>query len=141
MNRVYSRSRQIARARLLARRAIAKLEYGSDVRSSEWIAFLYFLYLAVVCWLRPLPTSRRLLVTCTSMAVAAAIGTMATSAPMVVRDWTPLLYVTVGYYLTGRLFVEPSAALESWLRGVGPQIAWRSDQAVQPLARMDCRVP
>jgi membrane-associated phospholipid phosphatase len=92
------------------------VEYGSDVRSSEWIAFLYFLYLAVVCWLRPLPTSRRLLVTCTSMAVAAAIGTVAASAPPVVRDWTPLLYVTVGYYLTGRLFVEPSAALESWLR-------------------------
>src|ERR1700730_7810702 len=99
-----------------SKRAIAKLEYGSDVRSSEWIAFLYFLYLAVVCWLRPLPTSRRLLVTCTSMAVAAAIGTVAASAPPVVRDWTPLLYVTVGYYLTGRLFVEPSAALELWLR-------------------------
>jgi membrane-associated phospholipid phosphatase len=86
------------------------------VRSSEWIAFLYFLYLAVVCWLRPLPASRRLFVTGTSLALAAAIATVAGWAPPYVRDWTPLLYVTAGYYLTGRLFVGPSLALESWLR-------------------------
>jgi membrane-associated phospholipid phosphatase len=97
-------------------RVVAKLEYGSNVRSSEWIAFLYFLYLAGVCWLRPLPASRRLLVTGASLTLAAAIGAVALYAPAGVRDWAPLLYVTVGYYLTGRLFVKPSPALESWLR-------------------------
>jgi membrane-associated phospholipid phosphatase len=86
------------------------------VRSSEWIAFLYFLYLAVVCWLRPLPTTRRLFVTVTSLVLMGAIGTVAAFAASFVRDWTPLVYVTAGYYLTGRLFVGPSTVLEAWLR-------------------------
>ena len=86
------------------------------MRSSEWIAFLYFVYLAIVCWLRPLSASRRLQVTGVSAALAATIRIVAIWAPPAVRDWTPLLYVTVGYYLIGRLFVEPSGTLESWLR-------------------------
>lgn len=86
------------------------------VRSSEWLAFLYFVYLAVVCWLRPLPASRRLLVTGVSLALATAIRAVAAWVPALVRDWTPLLYVAVGYYATGWLFVDPSEALESWLR-------------------------
>ncbi len=91
------------------------LRYRSPVRSSEWVAFLYFVYLAGICWLRPLSSSRRLLVTCASMALAAAIYYVATTAPPVVRDWAPLVYVGVGYYATGWLFVAPSAALEGWL--------------------------
>jgi membrane-associated phospholipid phosphatase len=86
------------------------------VRSSEWVALLYFLYLAGVCWLRPVSSSRRLLVTGVSLALAAAIYAV-TTAPSVVRDWTPLVYVGVGYYATGWLFVAPSEPLEAWLRG------------------------
>jgi membrane-associated phospholipid phosphatase len=84
------------------------------VRSSEWIAFLYFLYLAVVCWLRPLPLSRRLSVTGMSLVLAVVIFTLAT-APLAIRDWAPFVYVSFGYYVTGWLFVEPSVALEAWL--------------------------
>jgi membrane-associated phospholipid phosphatase len=83
------------------------------VRSSEAVAFAYFLYLATVCWLRPLPT-RRLLVTALS-SLAAAIVFAARSAPPFIRDWIPLLYILAAYYLTGRLFVAPSEALERWL--------------------------
>jgi membrane-associated phospholipid phosphatase len=72
------------------------------------------LYLAVVCWLRPVPQSRRFLVTGVSLALAAAIRIFA-NGPLLVRDWAPLLYVTVGYFLTGQLFVTPSEKLESWL--------------------------
>jgi membrane-associated phospholipid phosphatase len=85
------------------------------VRSSEWIAFLYFLYLAVVCWLRPMRASPRLLVTGVSLAMAATIRTVASGAPPLVRDWTPFLYVSVAYYLTGRLFDKHSETLEAWL--------------------------
>jgi membrane-associated phospholipid phosphatase len=85
------------------------------VRSSEWVALLYFLYLAVVCWLRPLPRFRRLIITSVSVALVAAIWITASTAPSFVRDWAPFLYVSVGYYLTGFLFVAPSAALEAWL--------------------------
>jgi len=85
------------------------------VRSSEWVALLYFIYLAVVCWLRPLPPFRRLIITSVSVALVAAIRITASIAPSFVRDWTPFLYVSVGYYLTGFLFVAPSAELEAWL--------------------------
>jgi hypothetical protein len=85
------------------------------VRSSEWIAFLYFLYLAIVCWLRPLPVSRRWSVTGVSLALAAAILALASIAPARARDWLPMVYVSFGYYVTGWLFVKPSEALEAWL--------------------------
>ena len=85
------------------------------MRSSEWIAFIYFVYLALVCWLRPLASSRRLLVTAVSLALSGAIVIFAVGAPSFVRDWLPFLYVSAGYYLTGFLYVGPSEALESWL--------------------------
>lgn len=84
------------------------------MRCSEWIAFLYFVYLACVCWLRPLPRRRRLLVTSVSLALLAAIW-IGRTVPTLIRDWAPLVYVSVGYYLTGRLFVAPSIRFESWL--------------------------
>ena len=85
------------------------------MRSSEWVAFLYFVYLAGVCWLRPLPASRRRFVTGVGVAAAAIVQTVAVAAPLSVRDWAPFGSVTLAYYLTGYLFVKPSAALESWL--------------------------
>jgi membrane-associated phospholipid phosphatase len=91
------------------------LGYRSTVRSSEWVAFLYFSYLAVVCWLRPLSSSRRLSVTGLSLLLAATIFTTASVAPMRVRDWMPCVYVSFGYYVTGWLFVTPSKSLEAWL--------------------------
>ena len=86
-----------------------------SVRSSEWIALLYFLYLGIVCWLRPVLPLRRLLITGVSAAQIVMIGLVARNTPSYVRDWAPFLYVSVGYYLTGYLFVAPSRALEAWL--------------------------
>jgi membrane-associated phospholipid phosphatase len=99
------------------------------VRSSEWIAFLYFLYLAGICWMRPLGASRRLRLTALSLALAAAIYAIAATAASVVRDWTPLVYVSVGYYATGWLFVAPSEALEAWL------VAWDRKWLGDPTTR------
>ena len=86
------------------------------MRSAEDVAFFYFLYLAGICWLRPLPPSRRLFVTAVSLLTAAGVFAAA-RAPIVVRVWAPLGYIGVGYYLTGRLFVRPSERLETWLMG------------------------
>ena len=85
------------------------------MRSSEWVAFSYFIYLAAVCWLRPLPIKRRLSVTGVSVPLAGTIVGVAFLAPMIVRDWMPFVYVSFGYYVTGWLFVQPSEALEAWL--------------------------
>lgn len=86
-----------------------------SVRSSEWIALLYFLYLGTVCWLRPVPVVRRLVITAISAVQIASIWIVAREMPSYVRDWTPFVYVSVGYYLTGYLFVAPSPHLEAWL--------------------------
>jgi membrane-associated phospholipid phosphatase len=85
------------------------------VRSSEWIALSYFAYLGVVCWLRPVARSRRLLLTGVSAALVVTIRSVAAAAPETVRNWAPFAYVTVAYYMTGRLFVHHSAPLENWL--------------------------
>ena len=85
------------------------------MRSSEWIALLYFLYLATVCWLRPVPAARRLIITGISALLVAAIWFVAHRAPGYARDWAPFLYVSVAYYLTGHLFVAASLDLEAWL--------------------------
>ncbi len=85
------------------------------MRSSEWVALLYFIYLALVCWLRPVQPFRRLIITSVSVALVFTIWITASVAPSFVRDWTPFFYVSVGYYLTGLLFVAPSAELEAWL--------------------------
>ncbi len=80
------------------------------MRSSDWVALLYFLYLAGVCWLRPLPASRRLYVTAISLATAGLVLASRGMSP-VVHNWVPLVYIGVGYYLTGRLFVAPFGML------------------------------
>jgi membrane-associated phospholipid phosphatase len=87
------------------------------VRSSEWISLLYFLYLGIVCWLRPLPFGRRALIAGVSLALIGAIIGIAVDASGPIRDWAPLVYISFGYYLTGRLFVRPSERLERWLMG------------------------
>jgi len=85
------------------------------VRPSEQIAFLYFVYLVVVCWLRPLPARSRALLTALSLALIAVIPAVATKSSLLVRDWAQLVYIGFGYFLTGYLFTTPSAPLESWL--------------------------
>ena len=59
--------------------------------------------------------SRRLVITLVSAALVAIIWIVARATPSVVRDWAPFLYVSVGYYLTGYLFIAPSPMLEAWL--------------------------
>jgi membrane-associated phospholipid phosphatase len=50
-----------------------------------------------------------------SAVLVAVISIVARDAPAFARDWAPFLYVSVGYYLTGHLFVAPSLRLEAWL--------------------------
>jgi membrane-associated phospholipid phosphatase len=89
--------------------------YCSNVWTSERIAIGYFVYLAVVCWLRPLPAGRRVVIAGASAVMIGAVLWTARSAPVVVRQWSPLASILAGYYLSGLLFVSPSPAIESWL--------------------------
>ena len=65
--------------------------------TSERIALAYFAYLAVVCWLRPIGSVRRLRLSLAAVGGGIAVWRMA-SAPAVIRLWAPLAYILVGYY-------------------------------------------
>jgi membrane-associated phospholipid phosphatase len=85
------------------------------LRVSESIAFTYFLYLAIVCWLRPLSNRRRFEIAGVSIAMLILIRFVATHASTVVRDWAPGAYILPGYYLPGRFYERPSTRIETWL--------------------------
>ena len=85
------------------------------MRASESLAFVYFLYLAIVCWFRPLSWRRRLEVTAGAALMAMLVRSIAMAAPSAVRDWAPAVYILAGYFLPGRFFERPSTSIERWL--------------------------
>lgn len=85
------------------------------MRASESIAAAYFLYLAIVCWIRPVSMGRRAEITGVSFATLAAIAVVARSASTSVRDWAPAAYIVIGYFLSGRFFEVPAVGVEAWL--------------------------
>ena len=93
------------------------MRYRSLVRSFEWIAYVYFGYLALACWLPPLPAVRRAGLIAAASAAAGAVWAIAHRGSPWVREWAPLAYILAGYFLSGLLYVAPSLAVESWLIG------------------------
>ncbi len=49
--------------------------------------------------------------------MGAAVVATASMGPATARDWAPALYILIGYFLSGRVFVAPSARMEGWLAG------------------------
>lgn len=92
------------------------MRYRSAVRSSEWIAFAYFLYVGAFAWIRPLPPARRVALTAACAFGAGAVWAIAhIDGAAVLRDWAPAAYILGGYYASGHLFVAPSLPVEAWL--------------------------
>jgi membrane-associated phospholipid phosphatase len=89
--------------------------YRSLVRSFEWIACVYFLYLVVAGWLPRLSMARRAFLMGASAAAGGAVVVIARSEITWLRDVAPMAYILVGYFLSGFLFASPSIATESWL--------------------------
>ena len=86
------------------------------MRSSEWIAFAYFLYVGAFAWIRPLPPARRVALTAACAFGAGAVWAIAhIDGAAVLRDWAPAAYILGGYYASGHLFVAPSLPVEAWL--------------------------
>ena len=86
------------------------------MRYSEWLALIYFVALTVLAWARPLPAARRTQIAVVGPTMAAAILLLALEAPAIVRDWAPALFILIGYYFSGRFFVQWSAGFERWLQ-------------------------
>jgi len=85
------------------------------VRSSEWVALVYFAVLVAAAWIRPLPLARRLSITAVGLAMCAALAWLSINGTRVERDWAPVAIILVGYYLSGRFFFRPSVSFERWL--------------------------
>jgi membrane-associated phospholipid phosphatase len=87
------------------------------VWTSEWIAVVYYAYLAVACWLPPLRMRRRVAIVAIAAMAITAIGWIAQNGSVLVRQTAPMATILVGYYASGLLFVAPSPAIEGWLLG------------------------
>src|SRR5262245_43875326 len=85
-----------------------------SLRSSEWVAVLYFTYLAATAWLTG-NSSARARVTAGSMMVIAVVlwtSQYRDGAGVRLREWLPLAYILVAYWLPGLLVSVPSRTLE-----------------------------
>jgi membrane-associated phospholipid phosphatase len=85
------------------------------LRTSEWIALGYFLYLAVAAFLIRLPADRRRLVFGRAASISGFIIVMTLpggSAAAAVRDWLPLIYLPLGYWLPAHLVKCTNPGLE-----------------------------
>ena len=85
------------------------------MRSSDGVCCAFFVYLAIASWYPRLPWRRRLALTLVAGSVAAAIALASAHLPALLHDWAPLVYISIGYYLTGWLYVAPSQRFEAWL--------------------------
>lgn len=85
------------------------------MRSSESFAVVWFAAATALAFVRPLPASRRIQIAAIGVVMCATILALARFATTPVRDWAPAPIILIGYYVSGRFFIHPSAALETWL--------------------------
>ena len=89
-----------------------------ELRISEWIALGFFLYLAAAALLMRLPADRKRRVIARTILISAFILAMAVpggSAAARARDWLPLVYLPLGYWLPAHLVKCTNPRLEGML--------------------------
>jgi membrane-associated phospholipid phosphatase len=100
------------------------------LRAFEWIVVVYFGSLATAAIAVPLPLERRRHVVVTAVLVVASILSLARlgdlRSTVVLRDWIPLTYLLLGYWLPAFFVKTPNQALERALlaldhRWFGPE--------------------
>ena len=86
------------------------------LRAFEWIVVVYFGYLATAAIAVPLPLERRRHVVLTAVLVLISILSLARLGDLrstfVLRDWMPLTYLLIGYWLPALLVKTPNQPLE-----------------------------
>jgi membrane-associated phospholipid phosphatase len=89
-----------------------------DLRSPEWVALAFFLYLAAAAFLMRPPADRKRRVIARALLIAAFILAMAVPSGDVAaraRDWLPLVYLLLGYWLPAHLIECTNPRLERML--------------------------
>ena len=85
-----------------------------ELRSPEWIALGFFLYLAVAALLMPLPVRRKRRAIARAMLISAFILLMAVPDGVVAvraRDGLPVVYLLLGYWLPAHLVTSTNPKL------------------------------
>jgi hypothetical protein len=87
------------------------------LRTSEWVALVYFLYLAGMALRFRRGQGRWRVIATASMMAAAIVGLplQRGAAAAIVRDWIPLVYLLGGYWLPARLVTSSNPAFEGSL--------------------------
>src|SRR5205823_6039234 len=88
------------------------------LRVSEWIALAYFLYLIALAAVARVSLARRQRVLATAPVTCAAIvtiGLQAGAAAALARDWLPLLYLVMAYWLPAQLVETTRPCVEARL--------------------------
>jgi membrane-associated phospholipid phosphatase len=87
------------------------------VRVSEWIILGYLGYLLALLPVRPIPRARRLgvaiLAPMLAVVVVLASHVPVTTVTSLLREWLPLPYVLICYWMTGYYFVRPQERFEA----------------------------
>src|SRR5947207_14303884 len=86
------------------------------LRVSEWIALAYFLYLIALAAVARVSVSRSQRVLATAPVTCAAIVTIglhAGTAAALARDWLPLLYLVMAYWLPAQLVETTRPCVEA----------------------------
>lgn len=85
----------------------------------EWIAVVFFAHVAVAALVRrQMPPARRAVAAVGAVLAIAGVFSIARTASMSVRDWTPIASILAGYYLSGRTFFAPNPQIEWWLASI-----------------------
>lgn len=87
------------------------------LRASEWIVVAYFTYLAALAFSSRVPDRRRIRVVATAILVITAVVALSwIGAPAEIpRDWVPLVYVLLGYWMPGLLVTDTNRRFEQRL--------------------------
>jgi hypothetical protein len=85
------------------------------MRTVELLTLAYFAYVSILAIGRPLAAGRRLQALALAALSVLVVLTVARSAPPIVRDWLPALYILLGYWISGLFFVRPMARWETRL--------------------------
>ena len=91
-----------------------------ELRTPEWVALGFFIYLAIAALLMPLPADRKRRVVARAMLVLAFILAMAMPSGFIAaraRDGLPLIYLLLGYWLPAHLVKCTNPELEERLLG------------------------
>jgi membrane-associated phospholipid phosphatase len=115
------------------------------MRPAELINMIYFSYLVVMAWVRPLSAGKRLKATIIGLAAISLfwsirfIGQSLASLPSsIIRDWIPAPLFLVAYWTAGLYFTAPSEKLQSRLMRFDRRVLGRIHPAGIPRIAAAC---